>query len=155
MVLIDSVPLKDCFSKIKQLKKHSKKTTQPKPNYSSHIYEELSVSYVLMGHLNVCYFNQVNQGVFCYILPTQLLWLYVPLDILHTVYIYVYTHILKYGTNRLQPQSYQNLPKGVACQSAQSFRTRQKPWGVTSPAWPGCPSCPWATAQLWTESKRW
>lgn len=52
-------------------------------------------------------------------------------------------------------QPCQNLPKGVACQSAQCVRTRQKPGRITSPAWPGAPSCPWTTAQLWTGNKRW
>lgn len=52
-------------------------------------------------------------------------------------------------------QPCQNLPKGVACQSAQCVRTRQEPGRITSPAWPGAPSCPWTTAQLWTGNKRW
>lgn len=52
-------------------------------------------------------------------------------------------------------QPCQNLPKGVACQSAQCVRTRQEPGWITGPAWPGAPSCPWTTAQLWTGNKRW
>lgn len=48
----------------------------------------------------------------------------------------------------------QNLPKGVACQSAQSVWARQEPGRITGPAWPGAPSCPWPTAQLWTGNKR-
>lgn len=52
-------------------------------------------------------------------------------------------------------QPCQDLPKGVACQSAKCVRARQKPGRITSPAWPGAPSCPWTTAQLWTGNKRW
>lgn len=52
-------------------------------------------------------------------------------------------------------QPCQDLPKGVACQSAKCVRARQKPGRITSPAWPGAPSCPWTTAQLWTGNKKW
>lgn len=51
-------------------------------------------------------------------------------------------------------QPCQDLPKGVACQSAKCVRARQEPGRITSPAWPGAPSCPWTTAQLWTGNKR-
>lgn len=52
-------------------------------------------------------------------------------------------------------QPCQDLPKGVACQSAKCVRARQEPGRITSPAWPGAPSCPWTTAQLWTGNKKW
>lgn len=51
-------------------------------------------------------------------------------------------------------QPCQDLPKGVACQSAKCVRARQEPGRITSPAWPGAPSCPWTSAQLWTGNKR-
>lgn len=42
-----------------------------------------------------------------------------------------------------------NLPQSVACQPAQSLRTREKPWGVTCPARPRSPPCPRAAIQFW------
>lgn len=158
-ILLDSLnwlrPSKETAFHNEVTKRNSqKKTTQPK-QVTFHTYTKnapypkywrvtcisviltKSIMFIIPYLYNCCIINDMFPYTYC------------------IQFIYVYTHILKYGTNRLQPQSYQNLPKGVACQSAQSFRTRQKPWGVTSPAWPGCPSCPWATAQLWTESKRW
>lgn len=64
-------------------------------------------------------------------------------------------HTLKFYWTICLGQPCQNLPKGVACQSAQCVRTGQEPGRITSPAWPGAPSCPWTSAQLWTGNKRW